>query len=323
MVPSPLLLALYGAAREHPPGSFEKRAFALLRGPLSFDSAIWGLGLLRKDGSVAPHHVNLNEQPWEAVEEWAQLNVADPVANAVMTQPGVPIRFHAPTLFGAKTSSAMREYAKRHGRQSYMVCGMRHAVQPDFFGWISFYRRDPEAHFSETEQKFCQELVQHLQEAQRVNQAVHLHSASLALDQADVVGIADEWGYLHTPWKELRELLQREWPCAIPGRLPEALLDSLAKSPEGRWHGRAISVRSRMFNGLLYLRVRARTERSCLSEREEQIAELIARGGSSKEIGKWLDLSPETVRVHLRNTYRKLGVHSQAELGHWVARRDK
>jgi len=110
MAPSSLLLALYCAARERPPGSFEERAFALLREPLRFDSAIWGLGLLRKDGSVLPHHVNLNEQPREAVEEWAQLNVADPVASAVMAQPGVPIRFHAPTLFRRWTKPLYKDF---------------------------------------------------------------------------------------------------------------------------------------------------------------------------------------------------------------------
>ncbi|MNQ98388.1 transcriptional regulator NarP [compost metagenome] len=38
------------------------------------------------------------------------------------------------------------------------------------------------------------------------------------------------------------------------------------------------------------------------------------RGNSSKAIAKRLDISQETVKVHRRNLYSKLGVSSQSEL---------
>ncbi|MGH8434878.1 MAG: helix-turn-helix domain-containing protein [Pseudomonas sp.] len=51
-----------------------------------------------------------------------------------------------------------------------------------------------------------------------------------------------------------------------------------------------------------------------LSERESETARLILQGFSSKAIAQRLSISPETVKVHRRNLYHKLGVGNHAEL---------
>ncbi|UJB30921.1 LuxR C-terminal-related transcriptional regulator [Chromobacterium sp. Beijing] len=51
-----------------------------------------------------------------------------------------------------------------------------------------------------------------------------------------------------------------------------------------------------------------------LSEREAEVARLTLCGLSSKAIAQQLAISPETVKVHRRNLYLKLGVASHAEL---------
>lgn len=53
---------------------------------------------------------------------------------------------------------------------------------------------------------------------------------------------------------------------------------------------------------------------SALTERETQIAVLLLAGHSTKSIAARLHISPETVKVHRRNLYEKLGVSSQAEV---------
>lgn len=54
-------------------------------------------------------------------------------------------------------------------------------------------------------------------------------------------------------------------------------------------------------------------ERVHLSPREQEVLGLIARGFSYAEVSGVLEISNETVNVHLRNTYRKLSVHSRSE----------
>lgn len=55
-------------------------------------------------------------------------------------------------------------------------------------------------------------------------------------------------------------------------------------------------------------------ERPKLTEREVQTALLILSGQSTKGIAAQMGISPETIKVHRRNLYDKLGVASQLEL---------
>lgn len=51
-----------------------------------------------------------------------------------------------------------------------------------------------------------------------------------------------------------------------------------------------------------------------LSEREEEIARLAARGLSNKEMGQHLGISPWTVATHLRRIFLKLEITRRIEL---------
>lgn len=51
-----------------------------------------------------------------------------------------------------------------------------------------------------------------------------------------------------------------------------------------------------------------------LTERETQVVQLFLHGHSTKSIAERLGISPETVKLHRKNSYAKLDVSSQAEL---------
>jgi DNA-binding CsgD family transcriptional regulator len=58
----------------------------------------------------------------------------------------------------------------------------------------------------------------------------------------------------------------------------------------------------------------AASELDVLTARELEIARLVAKGFSNKEVGQMLDISHWTVAAHLKATFLKLGLKRRAEL---------
>ena len=54
-------------------------------------------------------------------------------------------------------------------------------------------------------------------------------------------------------------------------------------------------------------------ERSELTERELEVLQLVARGLSNKDVGRAIGRTSETVKIHLKNTFEKLGVADRTE----------
>jgi DNA-binding CsgD family transcriptional regulator len=61
-------------------------------------------------------------------------------------------------------------------------------------------------------------------------------------------------------------------------------------------------------------RRRREPDDSALTPQELRVAAAVQRGASSRNIAADLFLSPKTVEFHLRQIYRKLGVHSRTQL---------
>ena len=57
-----------------------------------------------------------------------------------------------------------------------------------------------------------------------------------------------------------------------------------------------------------------------LSERESEVVVLVAQGLRNREIARMLQLSEDTVKTHLKRTYRKLGVANRAQATNVVLR---
>ena len=50
------------------------------------------------------------------------------------------------------------------------------------------------------------------------------------------------------------------------------------------------------------------------SHRSHRVVELVAKGLTNPQIGERMFISPGTVKTHLAHVFRKLDVHSRAEL---------
>ena len=81
-----------------------------------------------------------------------------------------------------------------------------------------------------------------------------------------------------------------------PKRLLDALEDAVATSPAKR--GRSTSVR--------------------LTGREAEILRLVATGLTNQQIAGQLNLSPNTVKTHVRTAYQRIGAQSRAQAVVWA-----
>jgi DNA-binding NarL/FixJ family response regulator len=62
---------------------------------------------------------------------------------------------------------------------------------------------------------------------------------------------------------------------------------------------------------------------SNLSPSEQRVAELAASGMTNRDVAAALFISPKTVESNLARIYRKLGIHSRAELGRHMGQPDE
>jgi DNA-binding NarL/FixJ family response regulator len=91
-----------------------------------------------------------------------------------------------------------------------------------------------------------------------------------------------------------------------PVDLPAVLRSALSGAPFAVWGEAPQSVDS---SGTI-----------ALSERETVVLEAVARGLSNRDISRELWISEQTVKFHLRNLYRKLGVSSRTEAARYAYR---
>jgi len=59
-----------------------------------------------------------------------------------------------------------------------------------------------------------------------------------------------------------------------------------------------------------------------LSQREVDVARLVARGHTNREIGDVLVISGRTADAHVNRIFRKLGFRSRAQMAVWAQRRN-
>ena len=107
-----------------------------------------------------------------------------------------------------------------------------------------------------------------------------------------------------------------------PRDTPAALLRKAVQLVDAGeiWVGRRVMLR--LIEELASLHARARHGLGAggqLTDRETAIARLVARGAGNKEIAHVLSISVKTVKTHLTNIFKKLGVSSRLQLGLAVA----
>lgn len=321
---SDLLLTLYRAAREMETTQFQAFAIGLLRPVLRFQSAVWAMGYFSGPTAsplLIPVQASTLEIDPGALAYWKTINCADKVIPRILEEPGTTINFHAPTLFAARDDAVMRDYAKRFGRQSYMVTALT-SKEATLFEWASFYRPDPNDQFTESERACCQALVRHLAEALVVNDLLQgtVRQAG-AGNGPEFAALVDEKGRVLAAEEGFVRTCQAQWREFDGQQLPVALVSRLLAKGKGAFIGSRATLHGRRIAEYMQVTASVTAPHGIrLSPRQLEVSTLFADGLQAKEIAKIFAVSPSTVRNQLIASYRALQVWDRKGLREALAR---
>lgn len=154
--------------------------------------------------------------------------------------------------------------------------------------------------------------------AERLADAFREHAPHVALLDCGSLSRPSQLRDLHTAFPDVRLMVLADGPTSAECRqmIGFGATGCLPKTTEARDLLHAIHLASR---GLQVLPSTAGgspapTEAAPLTAREADVLELLQGGRSNAEIAAALHVGVETVRTHVRNIYRKLGVRTRREL---------
>lgn len=310
---SMFLLDLYAAAVREPVGRFERSVFVAMEGLVPFDAAWTGVAT-KGDNRPVNHNSFTYRLPEDFFQEWLRIVDHDPLADLshlVFGQAAViDINKAGATIFSA--------WAQRFGLMHLLrICALDNRF--GLIGFLSIYRRDPDRPFTPADVETIETIIPHLAAAMRINRTMQLFL--LGRDGVDPVkrAICDAYGVIHRADEGFAESIEVEWPDWKGQFLPDALCRHLRASPAQPFIGSIHRIEISSVAGLFVLELRPRSLIDRLGARELETIQHFANGASYKEVARRLNISPATVRHHLRSAYKKLGVHDKAQMSRLIA----
>ena len=191
-------------------------------------------------------------------------------------------------------------------------------IDPDtkLLNTLCIYRADADRPFSEKERQFKEFIFPHLVEAARTNWLINLPSMFSSKNHSmfNALAACDASGLLHVAMPSFVEICRKEWADWTGPFLPTELIEILTED-HCDFIGENIVIRLVRLADIFLLRCRLKVQADSLSKREIQIAQQVSEGNDYKTIAQVLHLSPATVRTHVNNIFRKLGVNDKAMIG--------
>ncbi len=111
-----------------------------------------------------------------------------------------------------------------------------------------------------------------------------------------------------------------DWPCISGIFFSDSTQDQLIRGLQSLLRGEYWVPRRLLHHFLEKNRRAPSSKRSDikLTKRERQILKLIKDGATNMDIASALDVSEHTVKSHLYNVYKKIGVRNRLEASNWV-----
>lgn len=304
-----LLLKVWEQTSESAPQGFQERALRLLCDALPFDSAVWGYAQSSPAGLV-PHTVFLHCLPHDAVGDWKALRTDGWITVELLQTPGRAVRFDGDRPEGGVSPGLHafnRKYDLHHG------CAV--AFGHEFSGlgvFVTLFRRRGVPAFSPAEGRFLELACPHLSAAFDAYRRRSLMANAGYTGIGGGAALVDRQGVLHLTDEPFLRLVRLGWPGWRGPQLPPECVSSAGADVHRK--GVVVTWRPLPDEGLTLYLARPDGAADLLTFRQAQIARAYASGRQHKEIAQELQITPATVRNHIRLIYGVLGVRNKVEL---------
>jgi DNA-binding CsgD family transcriptional regulator len=229
------------------------------------------------------------------------------------------------------------------GGDQELLVALRTAPR-ESWGLVGLYRETGQPLFDADELEFARAVAPHLAQGARRGLLIGEASDPEGPDSPGLIVLADDWSVDSvTPGAErwLSELPDGDWErqsrlppsvLAVAGRAlrtaeseaaPGEVAVARVLSNAGRWmllHGAALVAGARQRVAVIIepahpARIAPLLMAAYgLTEREQEVTQLVLRGNSTAQIAERLVVSPHTVQQHLKSIFEKSGVRSRREL---------
>lgn len=316
-----LIAAVYDGVFSIPLTGFQRFALDQLAAVVAFDSAVWINGVSEAD---QVHSCVLVNQPDDLIPRYmAGYAGLDLVRNHAVRHPARAFRIEdTMPLEQYRAHPAYRDFWSANGIEHAMAIALTDPVS-QLMELIVLWRADADLPYSDADRAGLEVLAPHVVAGWRHRQLAHLHEQASTRPglQARVRGnaVCDTSGAIYASDPQFNSLVGAHFPSWQGPALPPLLAAMVAGGTASlRVAGLDFALDAGTPRSLLTVSV---AEDAALTASERRVAVLFAEGRTNAQIAEALGVTASTVRNQISAAYRKLDIHSKAELARRIAPR--
>ena len=309
---SQLLKKLYALGVETDIASFDAQLFVLLGEYLYFDSAWMGRSTLVTEGPLM--HTNILYGLADGyVAQWEEIKDSDALVPTALLAPGTPF------IINTKSSDIEPRFKQflQNNNIAELICITHIDIVQNISTHLSIYRQKSEPNFSDEEAGFVAALMPNLTQATAFNRAGDIANRQELSEIRSRFALFSQDRVVQFSSPDFSSSMSQQWPDWDGKTLPCEVQPLPTNEAKSRYQGSAISLEMESVADLIMIAVCPLSAKNLLTPRELEVAELFSHGFTYKVVAKELDISPATVRHHLRNVYLKLDIQDKGEIA-WI-----
>jgi DNA-binding CsgD family transcriptional regulator len=312
---SHLLLNLYQLAMSSNIGGFEDQLFLLLQEHVSFDAGWLGKSTETEHGTQM-HNSYLYNLQEDFIADWEQIKNHDPIAMKMRYESKQAV---AVTLADEHLTGAFRKFMGKHA-VAQVCSGISEDPVLKILTHLSLYKNSLLPAILAQEVELMGLAIPHIAAALNLNRVHHLQQIKTQKSNPRAsFAICDKMGVLHYADASFAGLMLLEWPTWDGAILPSTFRKLQQEKKTQAYGGKLISMEAEQVADLMLISAMPRSSIDALTTRELAVVRLYGQGLTYKTVAKQMQISPATVRHHLRQAYVKLGIQSKGEIA-WLLR---